>query len=226
MAEKALTAVIQQAYVQGISTRSVDDPVKAMGASGVSKSQVCRLCEEIDGKVKAFLEQRIEGDWPYLWIDAIYLKVRHGGRIVSVAVIIAVGVANVAMRTEIRRQDKPNGFGLIWRRLRLVGDECPLGRLKFHGPLSRFRDKAGSGIAVRLSKGINLTQNIFGERDVHADSFLGLGLDRNQDCNPVSISGVGHDIFQAGRFWDGLAIFHKPFNVEGKGFLSHSASVI
>src|SRR5437667_405484 len=62
MAEKALTAVIQQAYVQGISTRSVDDPVKAMGASGVSKSQVCRLCEEIDGKVKAFLEQRIEGD--------------------------------------------------------------------------------------------------------------------------------------------------------------------
>ena len=89
MAEKALTAVIQEAYVQGISTRSVDDLVKAMGMSGISKSQVSRLCEEIDGKVKAFLERPIEGDWPYLWIDATYLKVRRGGRIVSVAVIIA-----------------------------------------------------------------------------------------------------------------------------------------
>src|SRR5882724_4977724 len=92
MAEKALTAVIQEAYIQGVSTRSVDDLVKAMGMSGVSKSQVSRLCEEIDGKVKAFLERPVEGDWPYLWIDATYLKVRRGGRIVSVAVIIAVGV--------------------------------------------------------------------------------------------------------------------------------------
>lgn len=87
MAEKALTAVIQEAYVQDISTRSVDDLVRAMGMSGISKSQVSRLCEEIDGKVKAFLDRPIEGDWPYLWIDATYLKVRRGGRIVSVAVI-------------------------------------------------------------------------------------------------------------------------------------------
>jgi putative transposase len=100
MAEKALTAVIQEAYVQGVSTRSVDDLVKAMGASGVSKSQVSRLCEEIDGKVKAFLERPIEGDWPYLWIDATYMKVRRGGRVVSVAVIIAVGV-NADGRREI-----------------------------------------------------------------------------------------------------------------------------
>lgn len=100
MAEKALTAVIQEAYVQGISTRSVDDLVKAMGMSGISKSQVSRLCEEIDGKVKAFLERPIEGDWPYLWIDATYLKVRRGGRIVSVAVIIAVGV-NADGRREV-----------------------------------------------------------------------------------------------------------------------------
>jgi putative transposase len=92
MAEKALTAVIQEAYVQGISTRSVDDLVKAMGGGGISKSQVSRLCEEIDGKVNTFLERPIEGDWPYIWIDATYLKVRRGGRIVSVAVIIAVGV--------------------------------------------------------------------------------------------------------------------------------------
>src|SRR6202047_2286432 len=64
MAEKALTAVIQEAYIQGISTRSVDDLVKAMGGSGVSKSQVSRLCEEIDERVKAFLDRPIEGDWP------------------------------------------------------------------------------------------------------------------------------------------------------------------
>jgi putative transposase len=92
MAEKALTAVIQEAYVQGISTRSVDDLVKAMGMSGISRSQVSRLCAEIDEKVKAFLERPIEGDWPYLWIDATYVKVRQAGRIVSVAVIVAVGV--------------------------------------------------------------------------------------------------------------------------------------
>jgi putative transposase len=92
MAEKALTAVIQEAYIQGVSTRSVDDLVKALGMSGISKSQVSRMCEEIDVKVKAFLDRPIEGDWPYLWIDATYVKVRRDGRIVSVAVIVAIGV--------------------------------------------------------------------------------------------------------------------------------------
>jgi putative transposase len=92
LAEKALTAVIQEAYIQGISTRSVDYLVRAMGMSGISKSQVSRLCQEIDGRVKAFLTRPIEGDWPYIWIDATYLKVRRAGRIVSVAVTIAVGV--------------------------------------------------------------------------------------------------------------------------------------
>ena len=79
MAEKALTAVIQEAYVQGISTRSVNDLVRAMGLEGVSKSQVSRLCGEIDDKVKAFLARPIEGDWPYLWIDATYVKARDNG---------------------------------------------------------------------------------------------------------------------------------------------------
>ncbi|MER8880820.1 transposase [Mesorhizobium sp. M0684] len=91
MAEKALTAVVQQACRASRRARSTT-LVKAMGMSGISKSQLSRLCEEIGGKVKAFLERLIEGDWPYLWIDATYLKVRRGGRIVSVAVIIAVGV--------------------------------------------------------------------------------------------------------------------------------------
>jgi putative transposase len=68
--------------------------------SGISKSQVSRLCEEIDGKIKAFLDRPLEGDWPYLWIDATYLKVRQAGRIVSVAVIIAVGV-NADGRREV-----------------------------------------------------------------------------------------------------------------------------
>jgi putative transposase len=99
-AEKALTAVIQEAYVHGISTRSVDDLVKAMGGTGVSKSQVSRLCAEIDERVNAFLSRPIEGSWPYLWIDATYLKSRKGGRIVSVAVIVAVAV-NTDGRREV-----------------------------------------------------------------------------------------------------------------------------
>jgi putative transposase len=91
-AEKALAAVIQEAYVHGVSTRSVDDLVKALGMSGVSKSEVSRLCAELDERVSAFLERPIEGDWPYLWIDATYVKTREAGRIVSVAVIVAVAV--------------------------------------------------------------------------------------------------------------------------------------
>lgn len=104
MAEKALTAVIQEAYIHGVSTRSVDDLVKALGMSGVSKSQVSRLCAEIDERVSAFLERPLEGDWPYLWIDATYLKVRQNGRIVSVAVIVAVGV-NTDGRREVLGMD-------------------------------------------------------------------------------------------------------------------------
>jgi putative transposase len=100
MAEKALTAVVQEAYIQGISTRSVDDLVKAMGMEGISKSQVSRLCGEIDDRVGAFLTRPIEGDWPYVWLDATYVKVRRDHHIVSVAVIIAVGV-NTDGRREV-----------------------------------------------------------------------------------------------------------------------------
>jgi transposase-like protein len=100
MAEKALAAVVQEAYVQGVSTRSVDELVKAMGMTGISKSQVSRLCEEIDGKIHAFLTRPLEGDWPYQWLDATYVKARRDGRIVSVAVIVAVAV-NSAGRREV-----------------------------------------------------------------------------------------------------------------------------
>jgi putative transposase len=125
MAEKALTAVIQEAYIQGVSTRSVDDLVQAMGASGVSKSQVSRLCEEIDARVKAFLDRPLEGEWPYVWLDATYVKVRRNHRIVSVAVIIAVGV-NADGRREVLGMDiGPSEAETFWteflRKLRRRG---------------------------------------------------------------------------------------------------------
>jgi putative transposase len=114
MAEKALTAVIQEAYVQGISTRSVDDLVQAMGMSGISKSQVSRLCGEIDDKVQTFLNRPLEGDWPYAWLDATYVKVRQAGRIVSVAVIIAVGVNNDGRREVLGMDIGPSEAETFW----------------------------------------------------------------------------------------------------------------
>ena len=114
MAEKALTAVIQEAYIQGISTRSVDDLVKALGMSGISKSQVSRLCAEIDERVTAFLERPIEGDWPYLWIDATYVKTRAAGRIVSMAVIVAVGVNSDGRREVLGMDIGPSEAETFW----------------------------------------------------------------------------------------------------------------
>ena len=99
-AEKALMAVVQEAYIHGVSTRAVDDLVRAMGLTDTSKSQVSRLCEEIDERVQAFLNRPLEGDWPFLWLDATYVKLREGGRIVSMAVIVAVAV-NTDGRREI-----------------------------------------------------------------------------------------------------------------------------
>jgi putative transposase len=113
-AEKALTAVIQEAYIQGISTRSVDELVKAMGMSGVSKSQVSRLCEEIDERVQAFLGRPIEGDWPYLWIDATYVKSRQAGHVVSVAVIIAVAVNTDGVREILGVATGPSEAETFW----------------------------------------------------------------------------------------------------------------
>ena len=105
MAEKALTAVVQEAYVQGVSTRSVDDLVKALGMQGISKSQVSRLCAEIDERVQAFLTRPIEGEWPYIWLDATYVKARRGHHIVAVAVIpgSSPGTA-VGVNTDGRRE--------------------------------------------------------------------------------------------------------------------------
>src|SRR5919202_5907522 len=113
-AERALAAVIQEAYVQGISTRSVDELVQAMGLAGVSKSEVSRICAEIDGRVQAFLGRPIESSWPYLWIDATYLKVREGGRIISTAVIIAIAVNTDGRREVLGLATGPSEADPFW----------------------------------------------------------------------------------------------------------------
>ncbi len=113
-AEKALVAVIQEACVHGVSTRSVDDLVKAMGAGGLSKSQVSRLCVEIDERVNAFLTRPLEGAWPYLWLDATYLEVREGGRIVSRAAIIAVAVNEDGKREGLGVATGPSEAETFW----------------------------------------------------------------------------------------------------------------
>ena len=92
LTEQALTAVIQEAWIGGLSTRKVDDLVQALGMTGISKSQESALCRDIDERVDSFLTRPIEGEWPDLWLDAADLKVRQGGRVVSVAAIIACGV--------------------------------------------------------------------------------------------------------------------------------------
>jgi len=114
LAEKAIAAVVQEAYVHGVSTRSVDDLVRALGMDGISRSQVSRLCEEIDEKVKPFLGRPIEGDWPYVWLDATYLKVRRGGRIVSVAVAIAIGVNGDGRREVLGLDICPSEAETFW----------------------------------------------------------------------------------------------------------------
>jgi len=92
LTEQALVTVIQEAWIGGLSTRKVDDLVQALGMTGTSKSQVSALCRDIDERVDSFLSRPLGGEWPYLWLDATYLKVRKGGWVVSVAAIIACGV--------------------------------------------------------------------------------------------------------------------------------------
>jgi putative transposase len=90
--ERALLSVVQQAYVHGVSTRAVDHLAEALGLKGISKDQVSRICKELDGQVHAFRTRRLNGEYPYLMLDATFQKVREDGRVVSMAVLIAVGV--------------------------------------------------------------------------------------------------------------------------------------
>jgi len=97
-AEKALLAVVQAAYVQGVSTRKVDDLVQALGLTGIDKSKVSRICSELDEFVEAFRNRPLEGSYPYLWLDALYLKVRQDHRIVNQALVVAIAVRETGDR--------------------------------------------------------------------------------------------------------------------------------
>ena len=112
--EKALVAVIQEAWVGGVSTRRVDDLVQAMGLAGISKSTVSKLCKDIDDRVNAFLDRPLAGEWPYLWLDATYLKQREGGRIVSVAAIIAVAANTEGKREIVELHIGPSEAETFW----------------------------------------------------------------------------------------------------------------
>ncbi len=114
-AERALSAVVQEAYVHGISTRKVDELVKALGMTGISKSRVSELCEQLDEEVERFRNRELEGPYPYIWLDATYLKSRQDGRVVSTAVVIAVGVKAETGEREVLGLDVgPSEDGSFW----------------------------------------------------------------------------------------------------------------
>ena len=115
-AERALAAVVQEAYVHGVSTRKVDELVKALGMTGISKSRVSELCEELDEEVERFRNRPLEGSYPYVWVDATYVKARQDGRVASTAVVIAVGVKAQTGEREVLGLDAgPSEDGAFWR---------------------------------------------------------------------------------------------------------------
>ena len=112
--EQALVAVIQEAWIGGVPTRRVDDLVRAMGLSGISKSTVSKLCKDIDERVGEFPNRPLTGEWPCVWLDATYLKVRQGGRIVPVAAIIAVAAITEGRREIIGLEIGPSEAETFW----------------------------------------------------------------------------------------------------------------
>jgi transposase-like protein len=113
-AERALVAVVQEAYVQGVSTRRVDELVQALGLHGISKSQVSRLCAELDAEVERFRTRRLDGPYPYVWLDATFLKVRDQGRVISMAVVLAIGVSAAGQREVLGLDVGPSEDGAFW----------------------------------------------------------------------------------------------------------------
>jgi transposase-like protein len=113
-AERALLAVVQEAYVHGVSTRKVDDLLKALGLDGMSKSEVSRICAELDVEVEAFRSRPITGEHPYLWIDATYHKVRQDGRVQSMATVVAIGVTADGERQILGVDAGPSEDAAFW----------------------------------------------------------------------------------------------------------------
>ena len=113
--DRALFAVIMEAWVHGVSTRKVDDLVKALGAtSGISKSEVSRICAELDKDLEAFRTRRLEGSFPYVFCDATYLKARVAGRVVSRAVVVATGVTSSGDREVLGVEVGDSEDGAFW----------------------------------------------------------------------------------------------------------------
>src|ERR1700730_1223572 len=113
-AERALVAVVQEAYIQGVSTRRVDDLVQALGMQGISKSQVSRMCAELDLEVERFRTRKLEGPYPYVWLDGTFVKVRENGRVVSQAIVIAIGVTASGEREVLGLDVGPSESGAFW----------------------------------------------------------------------------------------------------------------
>lgn len=113
-AERALVAVVQEAYVQGVSTRRVDDLVQALGMRGISKSQVSRMCQELDGEVELFKSRHLKGPYSYVWLDATFVKVRENGHVMSQAIVIAIGVNAVGMREVLGLDVGYSEDGAFW----------------------------------------------------------------------------------------------------------------
>jgi putative transposase len=113
-AEYALLAVVQEAYVHGVSTRKVDDLVKALGVDGISKSEVSRICGELDVTVTAFRTRPLTGEHRYLWVDATYHKVRVDGRVINQATVVAVGVTTEGERQVLGVDVGPSEDRAFW----------------------------------------------------------------------------------------------------------------
>jgi putative transposase len=114
-AERALLAVVQEAYVLGVSTRRVEDLVEALGIASLSKSEVSRICAALDAEVETFRHRSLAAErYPYLWLDATYVKVRDGGRVVSMAALVASAVASSGERRILGLELGPtNTFDLV-----------------------------------------------------------------------------------------------------------------
>ena len=113
--EKALLAAIQQAYVEGVSTRRMDDLIKALGCDGISSSQVSRICEQLDEVVESFLGRPLDGGpYPYVWLDGLTQQVREGGRIVNVCVVVATGVNAEGQREILGMDVGASEDGAFW----------------------------------------------------------------------------------------------------------------
>ena len=173
--------MIQEAYVHGVSTRAVDNLVQAMGASGVSKSQVSRLCGEIDERVGAFLSRPIEGEWPYLWLDATYIKVRQAGRIVTVAATIAMAVNTDGRSRGARHGDRrQRGRDVLDRLPALVGSGVACVAVKLvisdaHVGLKAAANRVLGAASQRCR--VHFMRNVPGPRGQGASpSGVGLGI--------------------------------------------------